>query len=328
LIAAGIAVNTVVFSLIDAVLLRRLPVPDPELVQLFEIHPRIPARFYFEYGLLRNLREHSSTLTDVVGQMEPTAPITHGRTVERIHPHSVTDDYFRSLGVSAALGRVLTPGDELVAVLSDDYWRRGFGADRKVIGQTIRLYNRPFAIVGVAPPVFGGTVIDTSADLWIPMRNSYNFLDPQMPFYEVSTLAEDIGRSLWQDRMLSSLGTTFGIFSAGLALAGLYGMLAYFITARRREIGLRLALGATPLDVARLVAKHLIPTIALGLVAAAILSVVAGFWIRSLLYEIRPSDPQAIAFALGLVSLVVLVAEAMPAWRAVKTDPASSLREE
>ena len=176
LIAAGITVNTTVFSLIDAVILRHLAVHDPErLVQLFEVHPRIPARSYFEYGLLRNLREHSSTLTDVVGQIEMTAPITHGREVERIHPHSVTDDYFRSLGVSAALGRVFTANDDMPAVLSDAYWRRGFRADPNVIGQTIRLYNRPFAIVGVAPPSFGGTVIDTSADLWIPLRSSFNF---------------------------------------------------------------------------------------------------------------------------------------------------------
>ncbi len=798
LIAAGIAVNTVVFSLIDAVILRRLPVRDPErLVQLFEVHPRVPARSYFEYGLLRDLREHSSTLTDVVGQMEMTAPITHDRIVERIHPHCVTDDYFRSLGVSASLGQVLKAGDELVAVLSDAYWRRNFGADPKVIGQTIRLYNRPFTIVGVAPPSFGGTVIDTSADLWIPIRSSYNFLelpsvhvddryvneslieivarvrpgitlqqaqaeavlfysrynheanrrdpaerafrdegrlearsiasgispfrersssallfllagtglilimvsanvgglllarasareketavmlaigagrsrvarlwfieglilatsggilgtlaayvslplvvhwmppaggiinptevqartlflqldirvlafgfgicalvavlagiapvwrssrqdlwsalkiaigdrqhqrfqsvlcalqvglstvllicaalairslatlrnvdagfdenhiaifrvdvlrgrlgytkqqaeslqrqlidssaalsgvagaaiaasplmrgigtgafaifpnrppegrlntstnavspeyfktlgmrfvagqpfdrdaarisptpvvinqafvsrffhgqdpigkvfaagrkwvgpqlqiigvvndtkyrslrevppptyytpdfgpnpqysafvlhvrtfgnpesvipairkvlasiDPRMPFYEVATLAQDIDRSLWQDRMLSALGTIFGIFSAGLALAGLYGMLAYFVTARRREIGLRLALGATPLDVGRLVAKHLIPTVALGLVTGGVLSTAAGFWIRGLLYDIGPSDPQSIAFALGLISLIVLLAGAIPAWRAVRTDPASSLREQ
>ena len=178
LIAAGITVNTAVFSLIDAVILRHLPVHDPErLVQLFGVHPRIPARSYFEFGLLHNLREHSTTLTDVVGQMEMTAPITHGREVERIHPHSVTDDYFQSLGVSAALGRVFTADDDMPAVLSDAYWRRSFGADPNVIGQTIRLYNRPFAIVGVAPPSFGGTVIDTSADLWIPMRRSFNFLD-------------------------------------------------------------------------------------------------------------------------------------------------------
>lgn len=153
-------------------------------------------------------------------------------------------------------------------------------------------------------------------------------IDPGMPFYEVSTLAEDIDRSLWQDRMLAALGTTFGIFSAGLALAGLYGMLAYFITVRRREIGLRLALGATSVDVGRLLAKHLVPTIALGFIAGVFLSGAAGFWIRSLLYETRPSDPQAIAFALGLISLVVLLAGAMPALRAVRTDPASSLREE
>jgi putative ABC transport system permease protein len=142
LIAACIAVNTEVFSLIDAVILRRLPVSDPDrLVQLFEIHPRILARFYFEYGLLRDLREHSATLTDVVGQMEMKAPLSWRGTVERVIPHRVTDDYFRTLGVLPALGRVFREGDEQVTVLSAGYWKRAFGADPKVLGQPA-LYDR------------------------------------------------------------------------------------------------------------------------------------------------------------------------------------------
>ena len=117
LIALGIAVNTQIFSLVDAVLLRQLPVHDPgNLVQLYEIHPGRPAYPFFEYGLLRELREHASTLTGVTGQLELTAPLERNGTAERIHPERVTDDYFGSLGVSAAPGRTLTEGDNQALV--------------------------------------------------------------------------------------------------------------------------------------------------------------------------------------------------------------------
>ena len=178
LIALGICASVQIFALVDAVMLRKLPVRDPQnLVQLFEIHPVIPPVTYFEFAFLRQLKEHSSTLTDIVGQIEMTQPVEHGGTVDRAHPHRVTDDYFRSLGITAELGRMLTDNDDRVAVLSHGYWARTFGGDLRAIGQTIHLYDRPFTIVGVAPESFTGVVIDTSPDLWIPARSSWNPAD-------------------------------------------------------------------------------------------------------------------------------------------------------
>jgi hypothetical protein len=175
LIALGVAASTQVFAFVEAVLLRNLPVRDPQsLVQLFEIHPRIPARTFFRSILLRLIREQWSTITSVVGQIEWTAPVEHGVIRERAHPHAVTDDYFSALGVPAALGRVIAGEDEQVAVLSHAYWSRVFGGDPKVLGQTIRIYDRPFTIIGVAARDFAGTMIDSSADLWFPQRGSYN----------------------------------------------------------------------------------------------------------------------------------------------------------
>ena len=178
LIALGVAASTQVFAFVDAVLLRNLPVRDPQsLVQLFEIHPRIPARPFYRSFLLRLIREQSSTITSAVGQAEWTTPVEHGGTTERVHPHAVTNDYFSALGVPAALGRVIDGEDQQVAVLSHAYWIRAFGGDPKAVGQTIRLYDRPFAIIGVAARDFVGTVIDSSADLWFPQRSSYNLAD-------------------------------------------------------------------------------------------------------------------------------------------------------
>ena len=175
LIALGVAASTQVFAFVDAVLLRNLPVRDPQsLVQLFEIHPRIPARTFYRSFLLRLIREQSLTITGVVGQIEWTAPVEHGGVRERAHPHAVSDGYFSALGVPAALGRVIAGEDQQVAVLSHAYWSRAFGGDPKVLGQTIRIYDRPFTIIGVAARDFAGTMIDSSADLWFPQRGSYN----------------------------------------------------------------------------------------------------------------------------------------------------------
>ncbi len=178
LTALGIAAAMQMFVLVDAVLLRPLPVRDPQsLVQLFEIHPVVPPDAWFRPALLRDIQEHSSTMMDVVGQTEMTAAVDLGGKVERIHPYRVSDGYFQALGVSAALGRVLADGDDRTAVLSHSYWLRAFAGDPHVIGRTIHLYKRPFTIVGVAPAFFIGTIIDSSPEMWIPGRSSYNLSD-------------------------------------------------------------------------------------------------------------------------------------------------------
>jgi predicted permease len=178
LISLGVAINTQIFSLVDAVLLRQLPVRDPgSLVQLFGNIPALPPQPYFEYGLLRELQNHSSTLTGVIGQIEMTAPLERAGTIERIHPQRVTPGFFRALGVAAAQGRMLADDDRQVAVLSHEYWKSRFGGDPKAIGQTVMLYDRPFTIVGIAPESFVGTVIDSSAFLWVPLASAYNILD-------------------------------------------------------------------------------------------------------------------------------------------------------
>lgn len=178
LIALGVAVNSQIFSLINAVVLRPLPVRDPgSLVQLFTIHSGLLPYPYFEDGFLREIQAHSSTLTGVIGQIEMTVPLDRNGTVERVHAQRVTGDYFRVLGVSPALGRTLNEHDDRVALLSHAYWRRSFGGDPNILGRTVRLYARPFIIVGVAPESFTGTVIDSSSDLWIPLESTYNFHD-------------------------------------------------------------------------------------------------------------------------------------------------------
>ena len=115
-------------------------------------------------------------------------------------------------------------------------------------------------------------------------------LDPEMPFYQVATVSEEIDRSLWQERLMVALGSWFGLFAMTLSGVGLYGILAYFATGRRREIGLRRALGAESSQVIWLVAKRLVLTMATGLLGGVLLSFVAVTWVRILLYGVQPFD--------------------------------------
>ena len=176
LIALGIAANTQIFTLVNALLLRPLPVRDPQnLVQLFEIRPKLPAYPYFDYPLYKELAGHSSTLFQAAGQMEWILPLERGANAERSHAYGVTDNFFNDLGVGALLGRVLTTGDDHVTVLSYGYWVRGFGRDPNVVGQTVRLKGHAFQIVGVAAEQFDGTIVDSGPDLWIPFSNFIDF---------------------------------------------------------------------------------------------------------------------------------------------------------
>ena len=169
LIAVGIAATSGIFALVDVLLLRPLPVRDPQtLVQLFEQQPKRPAGSFFNYRFYQQLASSSSTLSDFIGQIDTTRAIERSGVAERVHTAAVTESFFRGLGVQPFLGRVLVSGDRHVAVLSYLYWSRSFGRNAKVLGQTVRLQDHPYLIVGVTPEAFNGTSVDSSPDLWMP----------------------------------------------------------------------------------------------------------------------------------------------------------------
>ena len=177
LIAMGVAANTQIFAFADALLFRPLPVKDPaNLVQLFEIRPRLPAYPYFDYPFFKLLAARSTALFEAVGHMELTLALDRGSgSAERVHPHCVTGNYFSDLGVEPLLGRVLREGDENLAVLSYAYWSSSFGRDPGVVGRTVRLQGHPFQVAGVTRDGFTGTVVDSGADLWIPYQSMLEF---------------------------------------------------------------------------------------------------------------------------------------------------------
>jgi predicted lysophospholipase L1 biosynthesis ABC-type transport system permease subunit len=161
-----------------------------------------------------------------------------------------------------------------------------------------------------------------------PVRVLLHSIDPTLPIYQVGTLSEDIDRSLWQERLLVALTSCFGVFALALSGIGLYGILAYFVARREREIGVRMALGAGTGRVVKLVVRQVAPTLVIGAGAGVLFEWLARKWVESVLYEVQPFDGLT---TLGVVLLLIvmgLVGTIGPTWQALRLDPASVLRSE
>jgi predicted permease len=174
-LGVGIGVNTVVFSWIQALVFRPLPgVADASPFHLIETRTEAglrPGSSWLEY---QDLRERVTALDDLMAfRMVPLNAGEASRN-ERTYGLMVSGNYFRSLGLVAAAGRLIRdedaarPGGDAVAVLSYDYWQTRFGGAASAIGQTIRINDRDLVIIGVTPDGFQGTVLSLQFDVWVP----------------------------------------------------------------------------------------------------------------------------------------------------------------
>ena len=175
----GIGANTAIFSLMDQVLLRLLPVKDPKsLVQLDGPGPfsgRTMNERTFSYPMYVDLRDRNDVFDGLVGRFGAAATLTSRGQAERVEVELVSGNTFDVLGVSPVLGRSLTPDDDRtpgahpVVMLSFDYWQRRHGASPSVLNQSITINSTPMTIVGVAPRGFAGIAATQSPDLFIPL---------------------------------------------------------------------------------------------------------------------------------------------------------------
>jgi predicted permease len=153
-------------------------------------------------------------------------------------------------------------------------------------------------------------------------------IDPQVPFYNVSALSDHTKAATFQQKLAGNLLIVFGALALVLAGIGSYGVLSYLVGMRRREIGIRLAVGATQGDVFRLIAGSGARLIGAGVIAGLLLSIAVGIGLESLLIGIEPIDPITYAGVLGALGLVAAAACLIPARRAASVDPVTTLREE
>ena len=194
----GIGANTAIFTLIDALLLRVLPVVEPQQLQLVTVRQPNGTRS-FEHAEFRALRTANPVFADIAAYGTTRLNVSiEGLAEPTAEGQLVSGTYFSLLGVGAIVGRTIGPEDDAapnahpVAVIGYQYWRRRFGLDPAAVGRTISLSGRPFTIVGVTPPEFFGLEVGRAADVFVPIM-----MQPTVMPAAENWLQESLSRNWW-----------------------------------------------------------------------------------------------------------------------------------
>jgi putative ABC transport system permease protein len=277
----------------------------------------------------------------------------------------ISPDYFRVIQTPLVEGRFFTEDDENgklpVAIIDEATARRYWWPDHDPVGRRLRIRLRfgqnpvnPWStVVGVVKNIkHDGLDVDGVPHLYVPLnqfvgrtlslalrtslpsstlepqiRGAIQSVDPGLPVFNVTSMDEVLDASLASRRFSANLVAGFAGGALLLASIGIYGLLAYMVGQRSREIGLRLALGAQRADVLRLVLGKGVVLAGLGIVAGVIFSASTASMMASLLYGVRPHDPAVFLMVPLLLLVVAIAASYIPAWRATKVDPIVALRE-
>jgi putative ABC transport system permease protein len=276
---------------------------------------------------------------------------------------AVSPQYFETLHTAVLRGRDFSSSDEgsaaRIAIVNETFARRYFPQRDPIGSHFSASLTKPsvdLEIVGVVSDVIGNDLRDAApATVYVPYFQvqvmSQNFsslqvrvsaptapiadairreLQPRMPGtpVEIRPLTAQFNSASVRERLLTSLATGLGVVALVLVAIGLYGLLAYSVASRTREIGIRVALGANPLGVISLVFRQgavlVLPGIALGIVVAAALSRFVG----GLLFGLTPRDPATLVGVSLLLASIAFLASCVPARRATKVDPLISIKAE
>ncbi len=394
-LALGIGANTAIFSLMNALILRSLPIRDPgQLVRLSTTTPRNPDREdSLSLAMYQQLRKDQRVFSDLFAWTGGGIANLEANGVKYAASMSnVTGEYFSTLGIQPHLGRWITPDDlslesgspAAVAVLGYGCWKGRYNGDPDIIGKTIRVEDRPLTIIGVTPESFSGLVIDVAADVTVPIgfsgrttyrdRKSFGLdvfarLKPGITIEQARVQLE----SIWPAIRLASLpegylgsqreafltrrialasaatGSSFLRRSYSrplfvlMAMVGLLLLIACVNLAnlmlaraagRRREFGIRVALGAAK---SRIIRQMLTESLMLSM-TGAVLGLAIAYWVSPLLIKAMwnglvplalnaAPDLRVLAFT-ALVSLVTgILFGVSPAWNILRTDPGETLQQ-
>jgi putative ABC transport system permease protein len=273
-------------------------------------------------------------------------------------------DYFRAMEIPLIRGRLFTEqdtrGTQRVVVV-DEHMARQIWPNDDPIGKRIRTGgmdanpNAPWmTVVGVVGRIkqdaldsesrmavyFPHSQVTTRAmnvvvrstidpaSLTAAVRQEIHALDPDLPVYNVRTMGQRVDDSLARRRFAMLLLTVFAACALGLAAVGTYGVIAYLVSQGTREVGIRMALGATPSAVLLMIVRQGMTVAAAGVLVGLGGTFVLTRFMRGLLYGVTPSDPFTFTVIGALLGLVALVASYVPARRAARIDPMVSLRSE
>jgi predicted permease len=276
-----------------------------------------------------------------------------------INSATVSPSYFETLGIAVLEGRTFSesdrPSDRRVAIVNEffarTYWPDDTAIGRLVYERTLAS-GRTFEIVGVVANHTLNTVGETAqpaiylsatqrpsgynvivartatndAALVSRMREILLGLEPDLLLMESQTMTTQIQGMLLPVRVAATLVTGFSGLGLALAAIGLYGIIAFSVAQRTREIGIRMAVGARPGTVVRLVLRQGLGLVAVGLVGGALLGALATRMVAGALYGVSVADPMAWGGAAAVLLGAAMLANAVPAYRAVRIDPVKALR--
>jgi predicted permease len=277
--------------------------------------------------------------------------------------NGVSTEYWKTMGVPLLEGRDFNDHDAgkkiTVAIVNRKFATHFFGG-KSAIGRRIGFGDGPkskldIQIVGVTEdslyegpregvhrqvfvpfsqadyPAGVAFYVRTSMDsksMFAALRGKVRELDAAMPVYQMKTLARQLDETLSTERMIAVLSAAFGILATVLAAIGLYGVMAFVVARRTREIGLRMALGAPRGVVVWMVMRETIALVAAGLALGVPAALLASRYVSTQLFGVKPTDLGAAAAALAILSLVAAGAGLVPARRASTIDPIQALRYE
>jgi putative ABC transport system permease protein len=160
------------------------------------------------------------------------------------------------------------------------------------------------------------------------VRRVMQKIDPALPVFDLITMEGQVGRSVADDRMIAVLATVLAGIGTVLCVIGLYGVVAYTVSRRTREVGIRVALGALGTQITMLFLREAVVVITIGIVAAIPLLLFAARFVQQQLHQMSALDPQTIGVAIALLASVALAGALLPALRAARIQPLTALREE
>jgi predicted permease len=269
----------------------------------------------------------------------------------------VTADYFRTVGIPLLAGRTFTDRDDAnaptVAVVNErfveHYWpgRSPIGRHITVFGKSVEIAGvvrtakytavredpqitiyfpaaqRPVRELTLHARLVGSTTAATAA-----LMQTARGIDPKVPVYNVGVLEDHVNARLANERVLYALSMLFASLALLVACAGLYGLVAYAVVRRTREVGLRLAVGAQRGQILRLFVKDAVMLVGTGIALGIPLSLVVGRHFSAVLYGLDPSSVSTLVVASSILASVAAVAAWLPAARATRVDPVAALREQ